>query len=252
MKKDQIFAERTQAVGDFNFGEATAEVFEDMLDRSIPLYRELQRMLGELAAEFAVTGTRVYDLGCSNGITLATLAAAIAGTGKQVQLVGVDYSKPMLEKAAQRFADAAATARPELLYADLNEEFAVENASVVVLNLTLQFVRPLFRDRLVSSIFEGLNENGCLILVEKVLGNDSLFNRLFVKFYYDMKRRNDYTDVEIAQKREALENVLIPYRLDENIQLLRRSGFRSVDLFYKWYNFAGFVAVKTALRGAPA
>jgi tRNA (cmo5U34)-methyltransferase len=133
-----------------------------------------------------------------------------------------------------------------LVLHDLNEPYVIANASVVVLNLTLQFVRPLFRDRLVRSIWEGLNENGCLILVEKVLGNDSLFNRLFIKFYYDMKRRNDYSDTEIAQKREALENVLIPYRIDENVELLRRNGFGSVDVFFKWYNFAGLIGVKTA------
>jgi len=245
MNKDRIFAEKTQAVSDFNFGEKTAEVFEDMLDRSIPLYRELQRMLGEIAVEFAVSGTNVYDLGCSNGITLDTLDDAIRGAGKSVQLVGVDYSQAMLDKAAQRFASRGADAQPKFVLRDLNEGCSIENASVVLLNLTLQFVRPLFRDRLVRSICEGLNENGCLILVEKVLGNDSLFNRTFIKFYYDMKRRNHYSDMEIAQKREALENVLIPYRIDENFELLKRNGFGSVDVFYKWYNFAGLIGVKT-------
>jgi len=245
MNKDRIFAEKTQAVSDFNFGEKTAEVFEDMLDRSIPLYRELQRMLGEIAVEFAVDGTNVYDLGCSNGITLDTLDGAIRGAGKSVQLVGVDYSKAMLEKAGERFASRGASAQPEFVLRDLNEGCTIENASVVLLNLTLQFVRPLFRDRLVRSICDGLVDNGCLILVEKVLGNDSLFNRTFIKFYYDMKRRNHYSDMEIAQKREALENVLIPYRIDENFELLKRNGFASVDVFYKWYNFAGLLGVKT-------
>lgn len=246
MKKDKIFAEKTQAIGDFHFGEKTAEVFEDMLDRSIPMYRELQRMLGEIAAEFAVEGTNVYDLGCSNGITLDTLSTAISGAGKQVQLVGVDYSQAMLDKAAQRFSEKPEQDRPKLVLADLNEGCTIENASVVLLNLTLQFVRPLFRDRLLSTIFNGMNENGCVILVEKVLGNDSLFNRLFIKFYYDMKRRNDYSETEIAQKREALENVLIPYRIDENFELLKRNGFGSADVFFKWYNFTGLIGVKNA------
>lgn len=247
MKKDKIFAEDTHAVGDFNFGERTAEVFEDMLDRSIPLYREVQRMLGEIAAEFAIPGTNVYDLGCSNGITLETLAGAIAETGKEgVRFVGLDYSAPMLERARARFATQPEASRPQLILNDLNAGCAIENASVVVLNLTLQFVRPLMRDQLIHAIWEGLRDNGCLILVEKVLGNDSLFNRLFIKFYYDMKRRNDYSDTEIAQKREALENVLIPYRLDENLELLKRNGFSNADVFYKWYNFAGLLAVKGA------
>jgi tRNA (cmo5U34)-methyltransferase len=245
MKKDKIFAEKTQAVGDFNFDAKTAEVFEDMLERSIPLYRELQRMLGELAADSAVNGTNVYDLGCSDGITLKTLSSAIKAAGKQVRFIGVDYSQAMLDKAALRFAGRGDGDKPTLVLGDLNEGCKIENASVVVLNLTLQFVRPLFRDRVVSAICDGLNENGCLILVEKVLGNDSLFNRLFIKFYYDMKRRNSYSETEIAQKREALENVLIPYRIDENFELLKRNGFGSVDVFFKWYNFAGLVGVKT-------
>jgi tRNA (cmo5U34)-methyltransferase len=243
-RRDEIFAEQTRTVGDFNFGEETAEVFEDMLERSIPQYRELQRMVGELASEFAVCGTNVYDLGCSNGITLQTLSTAIAGAGKEVHLVGVDYSEAMLERARERFAGQPQARQPELLLGDLNRGVAVENASVVVLSLTLQFVRPLFRDRLVRGIADGLLDNGCLILVEKVLGNQSLFNRLFIQFYYDMKRRNGYSDLEIAKKREALENVLIPYRIEENFELLTRNGFGSVDIFFKWYNFAGLLAVK--------
>jgi tRNA (cmo5U34)-methyltransferase len=162
-----------------------------------------------------------------------------------VRYVGVDYSQAMLDKAVLRFADKGPSEKPTLVHGDLNEGCRIENASVVVLNLTLQFVRPLFRDRVIRGIFEGLNDNGCLILVEKVLGNDSLFNRLFIKFYYDMKRRNDYSETEITQKREALENVLIPYRIDENFELLKRNGFGSVDVFYKWYNFAGLIGVKT-------
>lgn len=110
--------------------------------------------------------------------------------------------------------------------------------------LTLQFIRPLYREKLSADVFRGLNANGCLIIVEKVLAEDSLFNRLFIKYYYDMKRRNGYTELEITQKREALENVLIPYKLLENRELLLRTGFRYVDVFFKWYNFCGIVAVK--------
>jgi tRNA (cmo5U34)-methyltransferase len=110
--------------------------------------------------------------------------------------------------------------------------------------LTLQFIRPLRRDRLIADIYRGLRPQGCLLLVEKVLGEESLFNRLFIKYYYDMKRRNGYSETEIAQKREALENVLIPYKLLENRELLLRTGFKAVDVFFKWYNFCGIVAVK--------
>lgn len=244
LKRDEIFSDTTRAVSDFNFGETTAEVFEDMLERSVPQYRELERMLGELAGEFAVSGTNIYDLGCSNGITLQTLARAIGAVGKEANLIGVDFSEAMLERARERFAAQPAERQPKLILADLNNGIAVENASVVVLNLTLQFIRPLFRDRLIRQICDGMTENGCLLVVEKVLGNQSLFNRLFIQFYYDMKRRNGYSDLEIAKKRESLENVMIPYRMDENVELLQRNGFGGVDTFFKWHNFAGLIAVK--------
>ena len=132
----------------------------------------------------------------------------------------------------------------ELLFKDLNRGIEIENASVVVMCLTLQFIRPLYREKLVEEIHRQLNENGCFILIEKVLGEDSLFNRQFIKYYYDFKRRNNYNDMEIAQKREALENVLIPYKLMENRELLLNKGFRYVETFFKWYNFCGMIAVK--------
>jgi tRNA (cmo5U34)-methyltransferase len=233
--------ESIESVADFDFGESTAAVFDDMLDRSIPEYRELQRMIGELAATFAEPGTRVYDLGCSTGITLETLADAIEAP---VELVGLDYSEPMLARAHERLSGLVEADRLRLLQADLNRGVSIENASVVVLNLTLQFVRPLRRDLLIRGINEGMNPNGALILVEKVLGNDSLFNRTFIRLYYEMKKRNGYTETDIARKREALENVLVPYRVDENFELLERNGFNEVDIFFKWYNFCGIIGVK--------
>lgn len=241
MKKDKLFRTKKSRVGDFNFGKETARVFDDMLERSVPLYNELQRMMGEIAGEFAQDNTNVYDLGCSTGITLWTINNNI---NRRVKLIGVDYSKDMLHKCKERFAHYKINRNLKLIHADLNKPFKIKNASVVVLNLTLQFVRPLYRDNLIKSIYNGLVDKGCLILVEKVLGNDTNFNRLFIKFYYNMKRRQGYSELEIAQKREALENVLIPYRLDENKRLLMKNGFREADVFYKWYNFCGMVAMK--------
>jgi tRNA (cmo5U34)-methyltransferase len=150
----------------------------------------------------------------------------------------------MLARCKQKLAEHHFSREHELICADLNQGVHIENASVVVMVLTLQFIRPLNRDKLIGSILRGLNGNGCLILVEKVLGEDSVFNRLFIKYYYDFKKRNGYSELEIAQKREALENVLIPYKLLENRELLIREGFRYCDVFFKWYNFCGMVAVK--------
>ena len=151
------------------------------------------------------------------------------------------------KKAALARAKAALAAPSrgiEFELADLHTAHPIENASVVIMILSLQFIRPLFRERVVQRIYDGLNDNGCLILVEKQTMASSLLNRLFIRYYYDLKARHGYSAVEIAQKREALENVLIPYKLLENRELLLQTGFRHVDVFFKWYNFCGMVAVK--------
>ena len=240
LAKDEVF-KKDQPIADFAFTEKVASVFDDMLDRSVPFYSEMQRMIAEMADDFAVEGTNVYDLGCSTGTTILNLNAAIS---KKVKFIGVDYSEAMLKRCREKFTEHGFTAEHELVCADLNRGVAVENASMVLMVLTLQFVRPLYRDTLINSIFRGLNENGCLILVEKVLGEDSVFNRLFIDYYYDLKKRNGYSELEIARKREALENVLVPYKLMENREMLLRAGFRYCDVFFKWYNFCGIIAVK--------
>jgi len=240
-RADHLFAEKQRKIDDFDFGEKTAAVFDDMLHRSVPYYDEIQRMLAHLAADFAVEGTAVYDLGCSTGTTLERIGNLL--DGRSVRLVGIDLSEEMLAIARDKLA-AAGFQDVELRCQNLDTEFGIDGASVVLLVLTLQFIRPLNRERTLQTVFDGLNEGGCALLVEKVLGMNSTLNRLFIEHYYDMKRRNGYSELEIAQKREALENVLVPYRLDENEALLRKVGFRSVDVFFKWYNFCGLVAVK--------
>ena len=163
---------------------------------------------------------------------------------KDVRLVGVDFSQEMLDQAREKLTTHALKRDYELVRADLNDDLEFTNASVVIMNLTLQFVRPVRRHRIMSSIAKGLHPGGCLLVVEKVLSKDSKINRSFIKFYYDFKQRNGYSQLEIAQKREALENVLIPYRLEENFELFLGNGFSFCDVFFKWYNFCGMIAVK--------
>jgi tRNA (cmo5U34)-methyltransferase len=238
---DRIFATPVQRTTDFTFDQRTASVFDDMVSRSVPFYGEMQRMTTELAADFAVPGTNLYDLGCSTGTTLALLDPIVH---PDVRFVGVDNSAEMLQKAREKLEQLPRQRCRELVEADLHELDRLDNASVVILTLTLQFVRPLHRERLVRHICEGTNEQGCLILFEKLTEEETLFNRLFIKYYYDMKRRNGYSELEIAQKREALENVLIPYRVEENRDLLLAAGYRSFHVFFRWYNFGGMIAVK--------
>ncbi len=240
-RRDEVYRESRPAIEDFRFDRAVVRVFDDMVSRSVPFYGETQRMLVELARDFAVPGTAVYDFGCSTGTTFLNLHPAL---DPSIRFVGIDNSREMLEQCRTKLAAHGVDRPVELQCADLNEGAVVENASVAMLVLTLQFIRPLQRERLVRNIYDGLRPDGCLLLVEKVLGEESLFNRLFIKHYYEMKRSNGYSDTEIAQKREALENVLIPYKLLENRELLLRTGFRAVDVFFKWYNFCGIVALR--------
>ena len=241
MGKDEVFRDEIEKVSDFKFGENVAKVFDDMVNRSVPFYGEIQRMMAELAADHAGEGSFVYELGCSTGTTMIGMDTMV---DPDIRFIGMDDSQEMLDKCKSKFEEIGYKRKYELRCTDLGQGVKIENASVVVLCLTLQFVRPIYREKLVHDIFKGLNHGGVLILVEKILAEESSFNRDFINYYYNYKRRNNYSELEISQKREALENVLIPYKLSENISLLRDQGFEHCEVFFKWYNFAGLIATK--------
>lgn len=241
MFTDNIFKTKQERSSDFKFDASVVDVFDDMVVRSVPFYLEFQRMITELAKDFAVSNTSLYDLGCSTGTTMLSLNKVLDSS---VKFVGIDNSTEMLDVCRTNFERANFSRSFNLQYGDLNQDIEIENASVVILCLALQFIRPIYRFKLLQNIYEKMNPGGCLILVEKVLAEESSFNKNMIKYYYDFKRRNNYDDMEIAQKREALENVLIPYKLSENIEMLMEAKFKSVETFFKWYNFAGIIAFK--------
>ncbi|HEY0669842.1 MAG TPA: carboxy-S-adenosyl-L-methionine synthase CmoA [Sphingobacteriaceae bacterium] len=241
MGKDEVFRTEINKVSDFKFGSKVASVFDDMVGRSVPYYGEIQRMIAELAADHVKPGTNVYDLGCSTGTTMIGMNTMV---DNDIKFIGIDDSEEMLKKCDLKLKEAGFTRKYELKTADLQEGVDIKDASVVVLCLTLQFIRPIAREKLLKNIFDGLVKGGVLILAEKILAEDSIFNRDFIKYYYNYKRRNHYSDLEISQKREALENVLIPYKLNENNHMLREAGFGHCETFFKWYNFAGIIAIK--------
>ncbi len=238
---DQVFRDEITKVSDFKFGTTVVNVFDDMVSRSVPYYNEMQRMLAEIAADHVKEGTFVYDLGCSTGTTLIGLDQLIPS---DIRFIGIDESKEMLDKCDLKLKEAGFVRPYDLVAGDLHQQLPITNGSVVILCLTLQFVRPLYRERLLKNIYDGLNPGGVLLLVEKVLAESSIFNRDFIKYYYNYKRRNHYSELEISQKREALENVLIPYKLSENMLLLKEAGFADCEIFFKWYNFSGMIAHK--------
>lgn len=216
-------------------------MFDNMLERSIPFYKECQKMVLALTAELHQPGTSVYDLGCSTGTLLKRLAATLPKKNR-AHWVGVDNSAPMLKKARRKLKEAASPC--DLIEADLEEDFAMANASVVILNYTLQFVPPKRRPSLLKKIHKNLLPGGGLILIEKVLSENSSFDDLFLGQYHGFKQKKGYSQMEISRKREALEQILVPLTPGKNAKMLEKSGFTKVDLFFKWFNFAGWVAVK--------
>lgn len=239
--RDQLFADQNSEMSDFHFDQKTAAVFDDMVNRSVPQYGEMQRMTAEIATDFAKPDTNLFDLGCATGTTLFYLDPVIEPT---VRFVGIDNSQEMLDKAREKINTCHSDRKFELFSVDMHRDMAIENASVVVMILTLQFIRPLHRANVIKKIFDGMNDQAALIIFEKITLDDSFFNRLFIRYYYEMKKRQGYSEVEISKKREALENVLIPYRPEENRELLAHAGFTHIEEFFRWYNFSGIIAVK--------
>ncbi len=241
MKKDIVFRNPQKPAYDFKFNKEVATVFDDMVVRSVPFYEEMQRMIAELTKDFAVTGTNVYDLGCSTGTTMINLDKILS---EDIGFVGIDNSDEMLIKCEANLKEAGVQRKVAFENQDLNSTLELRNPSVVIFCLTLQFLRPLNREKILREICESLPENGAVILIEKILTEHSIFNRIFIDHYYEFKKRNGYDEIEIAKKRESLENVLVPYQLSENETLLKSCGFRFTEVFFKWYNFTGLIAIK--------
>jgi tRNA (cmo5U34)-methyltransferase len=220
-------------------------VFDDMLERSVPFYKECQQMVIDLALHFSQKGSAVYDLGCSTGTLLRHLAKAIPTTQK-IRFVGLDNSSAMLKKARSKLKGHLK--RCDLVEADLEGGFKLSDASVIIMNYTLQFIPPKRRADMLKKIYQGLRPGGGLILIEKVRGESDALNDLFVEQYHTYKRSQGYSKLEIAKKREVLENVLVPLKPGKNRDLLTAAGFRQIDVFFKWFNFAGFLAVRPGKR----
>jgi tRNA (cmo5U34)-methyltransferase len=240
--KDTLFRQQEKP-GDFEFNDRVVEVFDDMLDRSIPSYREVIVSTSHLLNAFLHPGDTVYDLGCATGSTLLELSRLLPD--KSLHFIGVDNSAPMLDKArlkAELFSkqDAIAFRQADITATDY------PGAGAFILNYTLQFIRPIRREEFIRSLFAALRPGGVLILSEKIILHDRRLNREYIDIYYQFKKDRGYSELEIAKKREALENVLIPFSIEENTALLEKAGFASVAPFFQWFNFASFIAVKSA------
>ncbi len=240
--RDTLFNIKT-VEEDFAFNERVVEVFDDMLDRSIPFYRQVIEGQAKLLDDFLQAGDRVYDLGCSTGTTLLELARLLGP--KKLQFVGIDNSSPMLEKARLKAELYTKQQSLSFLLEDITD-FSHPGAGCIILNYTLQFIRPLQRESFLQRLYAHLQPGGILLLSEKVINHDKRLNRAFIDIYHQFKKTRGYSELEIARKREALENVLIPFSIRENKAMLQKSGFVSVTTYFQWFNFTSFVAVKPA------
>ncbi|MEA3373324.1 MAG: carboxy-S-adenosyl-L-methionine synthase CmoA [Campylobacterota bacterium] len=234
--KDQVFNQPIKK--QFEFDADVAAVFDDMLQRSVPFYSEAMKLTSHFSRIYLKENGQLYDLGCSTASQLLDIERDMA---VKASLTGIDNAAAMLEQASKKieaFGSGIEVVEGDILTYDY------EPADVMISNYTLQFVRPPVRETLVRRIYETLNEGGAFIFSEKVVSEDKTLNKALIDCYYDFKKEQGYSAYEIMQKREALENVLIPYTTAENIEMSSRCGFKHCEVLFKWANFATFIALK--------
>ncbi len=241
MQKDDIFAEPLAQVQDFRFDDQVAEVFPDMIQRSVPGYHTIIQTIGKLTSRFQQPDSHYYDLGCSLGA--ATLAMRRNISAANSRIIAVDNSSAMVERCERHLQAFRSDVPVEVKLADIRQQ-PIANAAIVVINFTLQFLPEEDRDALLSRVYQGLKPGGLLILSEKLLSADNTANELLIELHHDFKRANGYSELEISQKRSALENVMKPDTLAEHQQRLQQAGFASQTLWFQCFNFCSMVALK--------
>lgn len=234
--KDKVFDKPIEKK--FEFDEAVASVFDDMLTRSVPFYDEVRKLVISLILAEQQEGKKVLDLGSSTAKFLLDLHSKM---DDKMKLKGIDNSQAMLDRAKQKCHAFGANIDLEL--ADMLR-YTYHQEDIIVANYTLQFIRPMQRVELVKKLYDGLNDDGIFIFSEKVVFEDKKLDKQLIDIYYDYKKEQGYSEYEIAQKREALENVLIPFTIRENIQMCQEAGFSQIDTVFQWANFVTFVAKK--------
>lgn len=242
--KDSIYANQMDKVSSFVFDEKVAGVFNDMINRSVPGYAAIITMLGYLAEEYAQEGSNCYDLGCSLGASSLSMRKAIEKENKQnIHIISVDSSPAMIKRAKANIAKYNSYIPIDLRCADI-DDVKIENASVSVLNFTLQFFKPQKRLDLLKRIFAGTKKGGILVLSEKVHFTDTNEQNFQTDMHHEFKRLNGYSDLEISQKRSALEDVLVSDTIQLHHERLKEAGFSSSYLWFQTFNFISIVAFK--------
>ena len=241
-KHDNIYAKALEKVDDFKFDESVVDVFPDMIQRSVPGYETIVHTIGELAKTAVTPNSVVYDLGCSLGA--ASLSVARALPKETCKIIGVDASEAMVERC-KRVIQTFSIPNPISIQHGFAQDIEIRNASMVVMNFTLQFIPPAEREALLKRIHDGLNPGGILVLSEKIRHPTLKGNELLVDLHHQFKRDNGYSELEVSQKRAALEKVMLTDTFNEHETRLKKAGFADVVMWYKCYNFTSMVAIKS-------
>ena len=239
--KDQIYASNIQNLKEFKFDESVANVFDDMINRSVPGYQMVTKMSGLVTSIFATEGSNLYDLGCSIGTSILEIQKQ--PLPRDCKIKAIDNSKAMLEKCQKAIANEKKLPAVEFECIDI-EKVEIIDASIVLLNWTLQFIPTELREKIITNIFNGLLPGGVLLLSEKILIEDPILNRINIELHESFKKENGYSELEIARKRAALDSVLIPETLSTHRKRLLQSGFERCDIWFRYFNFASLIAIK--------
>ncbi|GAB5380584.1 MAG: carboxy-S-adenosyl-L-methionine synthase CmoA [Aliiglaciecola sp.] len=240
-KKDAIYSVPKSTIGDFSFDEAVVDVFPDMIKRSVPGYSTIIDNIGLIAQKYALPNTNLYDLGCSLGEASIVMRRKVSQDG--CKIIAVDNSPAMIEKCERHLHAFRSNVPVEAVCSDITK-ISLENASVVVLNFTLQFIEPELRRALIESIYAALKPGGVLVLSEKIRHPNQVGDELLVTLHHEFKRNNGYSELEISQKRSALENVMRIDTLEQHDARLKQAGFTDIVPWFSCFNFSSIVAVK--------
>ncbi|MCR0997874.1 carboxy-S-adenosyl-L-methionine synthase CmoA [Serratia rubidaea] len=239
--RDTLFSAPIDKLGDWTFDERVAEVFPDMIQRSVPGYSNIISMIGMLAERFVQPNSQVYDLGCSLGA--ATLSMRRNISVADCKIIAVDNSPAMVERCRRHIDAFRADTPVEVIEADILD-INIENASMVVLNFTLQFLEPADRLRLLLQVYRGLRPGGALVLSEKFSFEDAPVGELLFNMHHDFKRANGYSELEISQKRSMLEHVMLTDSVEAHKARLQQAGFEHAEVWFQCFNFGSLIALK--------
>ncbi|OBT11639.1 tRNA (uridine-5-oxyacetic acid methyl ester)(34) synthase TrmP [Shewanella sp. UCD-FRSSP16_17] len=240
-QQDTIYASASEQISDFQFDNRVAGVFNDMIRRSVPGYTQIISTIGDFANRYVTPKSNVYDLGSSLGS--ATLSIRRQIEQRQCRIIAVDNSESMVSRCQENLSAYVSDTEVELICGDIRD-IEISNASMVVLNFTLQFLPVTDRDAIIAKIYQGLLPGGILVISEKLRFEDATIQTLLDEQHLDFKRANGYSELEISQKRSALENVMRPDNLSMHQQRFADNGFSHSTVWFQCFNFASMVAIK--------